>query len=50
MTAKTITQFPIPPHFDAAKVGEVWRVSYQDRTADARNWAKSQQIKLAFVY
>jgi nicotinamidase-related amidase len=34
------TQLPIPQHFDAAKVGEVWRVAYQERAVDAAAWAR----------
>ncbi|HLO48598.1 MAG TPA: isochorismatase [Kamptonema sp.] len=43
----TQTQLPIPPHFDPKKVGEVWRVLYQDRAADAKNWAKQNSIQPA---
>ncbi|MFE1748851.1 isochorismatase [Coleofasciculus sp. H7-2] len=46
MNAQTTKQLPIPPHFDA-KVGEVWRVPYQQRAADAREWAKKHQISAA---
>jgi nicotinamidase-related amidase len=35
---------PIPPHFDATKVGEVWRVPYQQRADEAIAWAESQAI------
>lgn len=38
------TQLPIPAHFDASKVGEVWRVPYQLRAADALAWAQQYQI------
>lgn len=31
---------PIPPHFDPARVGAVWRVDYQQRAQDAERWAK----------
>ncbi len=44
MNAQTIKQLPIPSHFDAKKVGEVWRVPYQQRAEDARNWAKKHDI------
>ncbi|MEP0751611.1 cysteine hydrolase family protein [Trichocoleus sp. Lan] len=47
MNAQTTKQLPIPPHFDAKKVGEVWRVPYQQRAADAREWAKKHQISAA---
>jgi nicotinamidase-related amidase len=40
----TRTQLPIPAHFDDRKVGEVWRVFYQDRATEAKTWAKDQKI------
>ncbi|MDZ4873444.1 MAG: hypothetical protein CLLPBCKN_002840 [Chroococcidiopsis cubana SAG 39.79] len=43
----TTTQLPIPPHFAPEKVGEVWRVPYQQRAAAAREWAKKYQIQPA---
>lgn len=42
MTAQT--QLPIPNHFDAKRVGEVWRVLYQERAAEAEAWAKKYGI------
>lgn len=45
MAAKT--QLPIPTHFDPKKVGEVWRVLYQDRAVEAKNWAKKYSIQPA---
>lgn len=41
------TQLPIPAHFDAKKVGEVWRVFYQDRANEAKEWAKKHNIQPA---
>ncbi|MGD9234322.1 MAG: hypothetical protein PVH67_10715 [Desulfobacterales bacterium] len=38
---------PIPSHFDPDNVGQVWRVRYQDRSEDARKWAKQYEIKTA---
>lgn len=40
----TKKQLPIPPHFDAKKVGEVWRVSYQEIANTAKNWAIQYDI------
>lgn len=40
-------QLPLPPHFDAAKVGEVWRVPYQARAVEANDWAKQHNIQPA---
>lgn len=41
------TQLPIPTHFDTKKVGEVWRVLYQDRANEAKEWAKKHNIQPA---
>ncbi|MEM9923560.1 MAG: isochorismatase [Cyanobacteria bacterium P01_D01_bin.50] len=41
------THLPIPPHFNPAKVGEVWRVPYQQRATEAQEWAKEHDIKPA---
>ena len=46
---QTKTQLPIPPHFEAQKVGEVWRVPYQERAQQAKDWAKIHNIKPAFA-
>jgi nicotinamidase-related amidase len=35
---------PIPPHFDPQKVGELWRVSYEERFKDALHWSKLHSI------
>jgi nicotinamidase-related amidase len=35
---------PLPPHFDPARVGEVWRVPYQERAAEAEEWAARHGI------
>ncbi|MGK7875324.1 MAG: isochorismatase [Xenococcaceae cyanobacterium] len=43
----TTKQLPIPSFFDSQKVGEVWRVPYQERAADAKDWAKRHQIQPA---
>jgi hypothetical protein len=40
----TTTQLPIPTHFDPSRVGELWRVPYQERAAQAKQWAKAHQI------
>jgi nicotinamidase-related amidase len=34
----------LPEHFDPAKVGEVWRVPYQERAIAAQDWAKKYDI------
>jgi nicotinamidase-related amidase len=40
-------KLPIPPHFTPAKVGEVWKVAYQQRAADAEKWAKQYSLQPA---
>jgi nicotinamidase-related amidase len=37
-------ELPIPPHFDPDRVGEVWRVPYQDRADDAQSWAEQHRL------
>jgi nicotinamidase-related amidase len=32
-------ELPVPPHFRADGVGEVWRVPYEERAREARAWA-----------
>lgn len=36
---------PLPPHFDPSRVGEVWRVPYQQRATDAASWAKIHDLQ-----
>jgi nicotinamidase-related amidase len=38
---------PIPPSFNPNRVGEIWRVPYQQRAAEAKTWAKTQGITAA---
>ena len=40
-------ELPVPGHFDAARVGEVWRVPYEERAADARAWAERHGLRPA---
>lgn len=37
-------QLPIPSHFAPSRVGEVWRVEYQARAAEAEAWANERGI------
>ena len=41
------TTTDLPAHFDHAKVGEVWRVPYQERAIAAQSWAKQHHIQAA---
>jgi len=38
---------PLPPHFRPERVGEVWPVPYEQRAAEAREWARAHQIRPA---
>jgi nicotinamidase-related amidase len=40
-------ELPIPPHFDPERVDQVWKVLYQQRADDAKNWAKQHKIQPA---
>jgi nicotinamidase-related amidase len=37
-------ELPLPAHFDANRVGEVWRVPYEDRAREASAWADEYGI------
>jgi nicotinamidase-related amidase len=37
-------ELPVPPHFDARRVGEVWRVPYEERAHAARAWAREHGL------
>ncbi len=37
-------ELPLPPHFDPARLPEVWRVDYEARFRDARAWAEEHAI------
>ncbi|MBD1827553.1 isochorismatase [Microcoleus vaginatus GB1-A2] len=45
MTAQT--QLAIPDHFDTKKVDRFWRVPYQQRAAEAKQWAEKYSIQPA---
>ena len=47
MMKQTTTQLPIPPHFDAKKLETVWRVPYQQRAIEAKDWAKQHHLQPA---
>lgn len=42
-----MTDLAIPPHFNAAKTGEVFRVDYERRAADAVTWAADHGLARA---
>jgi nicotinamidase-related amidase len=37
-------ELPVPAHFDPDRVGEVWRVPYEDRARQAAAWAREQEV------
>jgi nicotinamidase-related amidase len=37
-------ELPIPGHFDPSRVGEVWRVPYEDRAREAPAWAEAHGV------
>jgi nicotinamidase-related amidase len=42
-----LRELPLPAHFDPARVGEVWRVPYEDRARDAVAWAREHDLRPA---
>ena len=41
---KILKELPLPDHFEPQKVGQVWRVPYEERAAEARAWAQEQHL------
>ena len=39
-----MAQLPIPSHFQPDRVGEIWRVPYQQRSIEAKAWAQQHQL------
>src|ERR1700750_657639 len=39
-----MSELPLPAHFDAARVGEVWRVPYEERAREAPEWAERHRL------
>ena len=40
-------ELPLPEHFEAGRVGEVWRVPYEDRAREAPVWAQRHGLRPA---
>jgi nicotinamidase-related amidase len=38
-------ELPLPAHYDHQKVGQVWRVPYEQRAAEAREWARLHNLR-----
>jgi nicotinamidase-related amidase len=42
-----MSRLPVPPHFDPARAGEVWRVEYGARAQEAQDWAAEHGLRPA---
>jgi nicotinamidase-related amidase len=40
-------ELPLPPHWDPGRVEDVWRVGYEERAAEAEEWARKHGIRPA---
>jgi nicotinamidase-related amidase len=40
-----MAELPLPAHFEADRVGDVWRVPYEDRAREASAWAKEHGLR-----
>ena len=40
----SVPQLPLPQHFDANQVAQVWRIPYQERQQEALTWAEQHAI------
>jgi nicotinamidase-related amidase len=40
-------ELSLPPHYEPSRVGEVWRVPYEDRARDAPAWAETHGLTAA---
>jgi nicotinamidase-related amidase len=41
----SISELPIPPHFDPEKVGAVWKVAYEELATAGEAWAQQHEIE-----
>ena len=42
-------KLPIPEFFEADRVGTVWRVPYEERTKQARDWSRQHSLQPAYT-
>jgi nicotinamidase-related amidase len=42
-----MNELPLPAHFDPSRVGEVWRVAYEQRAGEAQAWAQEHALEPA---
>jgi nicotinamidase-related amidase len=40
-------ELPLPAHFDPGRVGDVWRVPYEDRAREGAEWAREHDLRPA---
>jgi nicotinamidase-related amidase len=40
-----VKELPLPSFYNPARVGEIWRMPYQDRAEDARKWRAEHRIR-----
>lgn len=45
--ARMTGELPLPPHLDLDRVGQVWRVDYEARFAEATAWAGEHEVSSA---
>lgn len=43
----SLRELSVPSHYHPEKVGEVWKIPYQERAEEARNWAEQYHIRPA---
>src|SRR5215211_8553111 len=39
-----MAELPVPAHFEPSRVGEVWRVRYEERAREAAAWAEEHDV------
>jgi nicotinamidase-related amidase len=42
-----VHELPVPPHFEPDRVGEIWRVPYEERADAAQAWAEEHGLRPA---
>ena len=47
MAVRREVPLPVPPHFDGSRVGELWKVPYEERAREAEEWANRHGIRPA---
>jgi nicotinamidase-related amidase len=47
MTSIYVNELPLPPHYDANKIAEIWKVPYAKRADEALDWSKIHNLQPA---